>query len=127
MTRSKIHGVEMDIKGKKGAAALPEDESREYDTKALGYLEDARFAAACQEALFFQISCWLAIGGILGLAWLLCPKDPSEVTAAVGMPVWYVAGAAALGLVFVLWTYLCHRFGDAMSLDAREEGSLWDR
>lgn len=127
MTRSKTHGVEMDEKKKKEPVVLPEDESREYDTKTLSCLDDARFSAACREAWVFQISCWLAIGGILGLAWLLCPEDTAGVTAALGMPVWYVAGAAALGLVFVLWTYFCSRFGNNMLLDAREEESAWKR
>lgn len=105
---------------RKASAGLPEDASRDYDVRKGNGMDDSRFAAAHREALFFQLTCFLTIGGTLFIAWQTCPVDTGQVKMVFGVPVWYGLGMLILAAAFVGWTCFCRQFGGEMPLDARE-------
>ncbi len=98
------------------------DDSRDYDMKDYRKDEDRRFIIAKKDAVFAQFLCFAAILAEFITAYLLCPKDPAQMTYILGFPTWFFAASCLSIAAFVIAMIYCGKISKDVSLAARDSG-----
>ena len=102
------------------------DDSRDYDVRKLGHLDDKRFTVIFREAVFSEVFFFVTIALEILVAYSLCPENMSLMTYMMGFPTWFfVATLVAL----VSWAFVLYhnaKLSRDVSLEARvkEDGDV---
>lgn len=96
------------------------DDSRDYDVKELGHLDDKRFTVIFREAVFSEVFFFVTIAAEMLAAYGLCPEDMSLMTYIMGFPAWF---CAATLVALASWAFVLYhnaKISRDLSLEARD-------